>query len=306
VQDALHDKDDGLLMSVTGLEGGCVANGSTCGIASGGALGIALMNDDLLKNSRNGAETAVLNTAGEYMEWFDKTFSTTQCRERNKVDFHSVMGQLKYFLSARKIIRCMLMAGGAINHLTLNKSHQLTDADVNTHGNSSTPSIHCAQEVLKQVREKTGVGNDRLERISIVFDGGIGLKGRLCGAVAGSILALNLIHGFNLRQMGYQTNIKKFVIGHMNLMRKSPGKYPVKLTDTFSIGKEMVNQFKEEAGSIECRHITGREFNSPEDFKRYMETSERCKNLIRVSADIASKAITDNNGLAERSMQKLF
>jgi len=274
-----------------------VANGSTCGIASGGALGIALMNDHLLKRNGNGADTAVLKAAGDYMEWFDKTYSTTQCRERNKVDFHSVMGQLKYFLSANKMIRCVLMAGGAINHLTLNKSHQLTHADINTHGNS-TSSIHCAQEVLKQVRERTGVGSDRLERLSIVFDGGIGLKGRLCGAVAGSILALNLIHGFNLRQMGYQTNVKKFVIGHINLMRKSPEKSPGKSKDTFSIGKAMVNQFKEEAGSIECRHITGKEFSSPEDFKRYMETSERCENLIRVSADIASKAITDNKGLA--------
>jgi C_GCAxxG_C_C family probable redox protein len=298
VQDAIHDKDDGLLMSVTGLEGGCVANGSTCGIASGGALSIALMNDHLLKNSSNGAEAAVVNAAGEYMEWFDKTYSTTQCRERNKVDFHSVLGQLKYFLSAHKIIRCLLMAGGAINHLTLNKNHRLPDLHTSTHGNSSA-SIHCAQEVLKQVREKTGVGNDRLERLSIVFDGGIGLKGRLCGAVAGSILALNLIHGFNLRQMGYQTNVKKFVIGHINLMRKKQGKS----IDTFSIGKEMVNQFKETAGSIECRQITGKDFNSPETFQKYMVDSERCKNLIRVSADIASNAITDNKELADSSMK---
>jgi len=294
VQDAVHEKDDIILMSATGLEGGCVANGSTCGIASGGALGIALMNDHHLKNNGNGAEAAVIKTVGNYMEWFHGTYSTTQCRERNKVDFHSVSGQLKYFLSAHKIIRCMLMAGGALNYLTLNHNNQLSETDLKGHDYDAS-QFHCAQEVLKQIREKTGVGNDQLERLSIVFDGGIGLKGRLCGAVAGSILALNLIHGFNLRHMGYATNLKKFVIGHINLMKKKPGK----AIDTFSIGKEVVNQFKDTAGSIECSQITGKKFNSPEIFARHIETSETCKNLIRVSADIASRAIEDNRSLSE-------
>lgn len=90
-------------MAATGLEGGCVANGSTCGIASGGALGIALMNDHHLKNNGSCAEAAVLKSVGSYMDWFHDTYSTTQCRERNKVDFHSVTGQLKYFFPPVKL-----------------------------------------------------------------------------------------------------------------------------------------------------------------------------------------------------------
>jgi C_GCAxxG_C_C family probable redox protein len=285
-------------MSVTGLEGGCVANGSTCGIASGGALGIALLNEHLLMQGETNGDEAVLITAGKYMEWFDKTYSTTQCRERNNVDFHSVMGQLKYFLSAHKIIRCMLMAGGALNHLTLNNHLLLNGQDVGEQETEMQP-VHCAQEVLKLIRKKTGTGNDRLERLSIVFDGGIGLKGRLCGAVAGSVLALNLVHGFNLREMGYRTNVKKFIIGHINLMRKSPGESPKRTLDTFAIGKDVVNQFKDAAGSIECQHITGVEFDSPKAFQEFMATSERCRHLIHVSADIASKAILDNKRSAD-------
>lgn len=278
-------------MAVTGLEGGCVANGSTCGIASGGALGIALMNEHHLKNKGNGAEAAVLKSAGSYMDWFHDTYGTTLCRERNKVDFHSPSGSLKYFFSARKIIRCMLMAGGALNYLTLNRTNRLSEADSKENDDYS-PSCHCAQDVLKQVRQRTGVGNDRLERLSIVLDGGVGLNGGLCGAVAGSVLAINLIHGFNLRQMSYPTNVKKFIIGHINLIKKKPGKS----VDTFSIGKEVVNQFKETAGSIKCSQITGRYFSSPEAFCNYIETSDNCKNLIRVSADIAVRAIENNRG----------
>ena len=294
MQDAIQDQDNRLLMSVTGLEGGCVANGSTCGVASGGALGIALLNEPLLKRNGNIADAAVLTAVGKYMEWFDKTYSTTQCRERNNVNFHSVIGQLKYFISAHKIIRCMLMAGGALNHLTLNDHLLLNEANVEKK-KRELPSIHCAQEVLKLVRKKTGVGNNRLESLSIVFDGGIGLKGRLCGAVAGSILALNLIHGFNLREMGYQTNVKKFIVGHINLMKKHPEKSSEKSIDTFAIGKKMVNDFKDAAGSIECRHITGADFRSPEEFQEFMATSETCKRLIHVSADIAVTAINSHN-----------
>lgn len=279
-------------MAATGLEGGCVANGSTCGIASGGALGIALMNDHHLQNNGSCAEAAVLKSVGSYMDWFHDTYSTTQCRERNKVDFHSVSGQLKYFFSARKIIRCMLMAGGALNYLTLNHNNRLSDTDINSH-DGCPPSCHCAREVLSLVRKKTGVGNDRLERLSIVFDGGIGLKGGLCGAVAGSILAINLIHGFNLRHMGYASNVKKFFTGHINLIKKTTGNS----IDSFSIGKEMVNQFKKTAGSIECSQITGQHFDSIETFNQYIEASETCKNLIRLSADIAARAIENTRSL---------
>ena len=292
MQDAVHEKDDIVLMAATGLEGGCVANGSTCGIASGGALGIALMNDHHLKNNGSGAEAAVLKSVGNYMDWFHDTYSTTQCRERNKVDFHSVSGQLKYFFSARKIIRCMLMAGGAMNYLTLNHNNRLSDTDIKGH-DGCPPSCHCAREVLSLVRKKTGVGNDRLERLSFVFDGGIGLKGGLCGAVAGSILAINLIHGFNLRHMGYTSNVKKFFTGHINLIKKTPGNS----IDSFSIGKEMVNQFKKTAGSIECSQITGQHFDSIETFNQYIEASETCENLIRLSADIAARAIENTRGL---------
>ena len=117
----------------------------------------------------------------------------------------------------------MLMAGGALNYLTLNLKNQLLDEDIKRHDDPG-PSYHCAQEVLKRVREKTGVGNKRLERLSFAFDGGIGLKGGLCGAVTGSILALNLRHGFNLRHMNYSTNVKKMLNGQINLMKKNPGK----------------------------------------------------------------------------------
>jgi len=80
VQDALQKKDDTLLKAVTGLEGGCVANGSTCGIATGGALGIALKHQASLQKQDAQAEARILEAAGHYLDWFRKTHGTTQCR----------------------------------------------------------------------------------------------------------------------------------------------------------------------------------------------------------------------------------
>ena len=148
-------------------------------------------------------------------------------------------------------------------------------------------TLHCAQHVLESVRERTGVGNDRLERLSIIFDGGIGLRGDLCGAIAGGILALNLLHGFNLRQMGYLNNFQKFLIGHINLFRKPSSR----TVETFSIGKQLTDTFKHHAGALECENIIGRNFKDCEDFKGFMNTSEKCKELIRLSSDITVEAV---------------
>jgi len=290
VQDAIREKDDVLLKAATGLEGGCVANGSTCGIATGGALSIALMADKHLSEGLAFPEKAVLESAGEYLDWFRKEHGTTQCRERNQVDFHKASGQLKYFLSSSKILRCMMMAGSALNHLTLDGNFRTVYPQKPSEELQPVSSIHCAGTVLETVRKRTGIGNERLERLSIVFDGGVGLKGVLCGALAGAILALNLLHGFDLRGMSYTSNFKKFVIGHINLIRKKSGRS----ADTFFIGKQMTNEFREKAGSLECSAIAGRTFENQETFREYIETSEKCKDLIRLSADIAVKAIEES------------
>jgi C_GCAxxG_C_C family probable redox protein len=288
VQDAVHKKDDAILKAVTGLEGGCVASGSTCGIATGGALGLALAHDHHLENGGIIAESAVMEIVGDYLVWFQNSFGTTQCGEKNKIDFHKVTGQLRYFLSVIKMTRCIAQAGSAINYLSQKTADKLPiNREAGQSGENSFSSVHCARNVLEIVRKKTGVGNKQLETISIVLDGGVGLKGKLCGAAAGAILALNLVTGFNLRQMNYSTNFKKFLYGHISLLRKNPGKS----IDTFFIGKQMINKFKEKFGSIECRKISGKHFSTLNGFKEHIEASDKCKNLIDFSGDIASRAI---------------
>ncbi len=288
MQDAFHDKDDILLKAVTGLEGGCVASGSTCGIVTGGALGIAMTFPNTSTTSAI-PEKQAFDAVGEYVEWFRQRYGTIQCSERHRVNFHTISGQLRYFLSVPKMARCFSQAGHAINYLTRHP-HHTGGENIIREPLVDGGGIHCARMVLQKVRERTGVGHDRLEALSYIFDGGIALKGGLCGAITGGVMALNLVHGLHLRRMGYLSVIRMFLLGHVNLVKKNPmGK-----ADTFFIGKRLVAAFRERMGALECRHITDSDFRDATAFQRHMQTAARCRDAIALSADLASECIENN------------
>ena len=111
--------------------------------------------------------------------------------------------------------------------------------------------------VLRGIKEQTGIGDDLLEQLSFIFDGGVGLQGGVCGALTGAIMGLNLAIGMNVRDMNYSEILKAFTVGHKNLLTNKPVVKP----ESFSLGKKIVKNFKEEAGAIECNTITGMKFS---------------------------------------------
>ena len=64
--------EDKLLKSFTGLEGGVVATGSTCGVVSGGAIGLALSHYDEIMEKGIPAQAGLLALVGEYVKWFEE------------------------------------------------------------------------------------------------------------------------------------------------------------------------------------------------------------------------------------------
>ena len=147
--------------------------------------------------------------------------------------------------------------------------------------------VHCAQQVLKGIKEKTDIGDDLLEQLSFVFDGGIGLQGGACGALAGAIMGVNLLIGMNVRDMKYSEILKAFAVGHKNLLTNKPVKKP----EPFNVGKEIVKNFKEKAGAIECQAITGQKFSGWSDFQDFISSSDKCSGLIEFAKDQASVAV---------------
>lgn len=285
--------DDDVLRAATGLEGGCVAAGSTCGVATAGALGIGLRHDGALKE-REDADSAVLALVGEFMEWFQKNHGNSKCRERNGVDFHTLSGQLKYFFSAHKMIRCMLLTGTTLNHLTLPPAPIPMPPAAPADSDCEKP--HCARGVLERVRERTGTGNDRLERISVVLDGGVGLKGELCGALAASVMAINLKFGIDVRSTDYSGNVQKFLLGHLNLLRKEARGS----TEVFALGKTIVDAFLAEYGSVNCLPLTGIPFDSEDRFQDFMAHSYTCHGIIERAADLAVGLMETGHSLKGR------
>jgi len=281
-------REDRFLKAVTGLEGGVVASGSTCGVITGGALGLALAHEKVLEANGIAAEEALLSLVGDFVKWFQREYGSTHCRDRAGVNFYTTMGQLRYFLPGDRVGKCLWHIGTVANHLQPLCKKAFPEIEL-TQNTSSGKPIHCAQAVLENIRVRTGVGEPLLERLSFIFDGGIGLQGNTCGALVGAILGINLILGMDIHDTSYYQVLKAFTIGHMNLLLDRPLGKP----EPFGVGKHIVNAFIAEAGVAECHTITGKTFSNWAEFQTHMLSSEKCAGLIELASAMASKAIQE-------------
>jgi hypothetical protein len=228
----------------------------------------------------------LLVKVGEYVKWFEENFGTSFCKERSGVDFYTPMGQIRYFIPGDKVSKCLWHIRGATRHLHSFRQRELPIMEMQSNDKQDKP-IHCAQQVLKGIREKTGIGYDLLEQLSFVFDGGIGLQGGACGALAGAIMGVNLLIGINVRDMSYSKILKAFAVGRKNLLSNKPVKKP----EPFSVGKEIVKKVQDRAGPIECQTITGQKFSGWSDFQDFISSSDKCAGLIEYAKDQALVAI---------------
>ena len=285
-QDMIENQDNDLIKAVTGLEGGCVACGATCGVVSGGALGIALDHESKIAAYGLSAEKRVLRQVGEYVEWFGKTYGSSFCRERTRTDFYSILGQLKYFLTIYRLSGCFRHIRGSMRYL-----HQARDLSIDTSDEISDTrtgeTLHCARSVLEGIRENTGIENKRLENLSFVFDGGVGLSGGVCGALVGAVTGINLLLGLPVRNMSYWKIIKGFAIGHVNLLVDRPSE----IREPFNAGKQVVKKFRENAGAFECRVITEKRFSGWDDFQTYIKGAGKCRQLMDFAVEEATRVI---------------
>jgi hypothetical protein len=188
--------------------------------------------------------------------------------------------------------KCLWHSGKASSHLKFLSSTPL-DASSKKTITPNSEHIHCASKVLEGVHALCGVGDVLLEKIAFVMDGGVALSGGLCGAMAGAVMAANLVFGWDIRKMSYPKTIKEFVRGHVNLLRKYPSGKP----ETFAIGKDIMNQLRSKETMLECSRITGRTFSGWDDFQTYIHSSIPCQNLIKEAITAAVQAITRHRPL---------
>ncbi len=289
VQKASDDRDDELLRSVNGLEGGCVACGLTCGVATGGSLGVGLMNEDLLRKGLAG-EMALVETVRDFMDWFRETHGSSLCRDRTGVDFHTLSGQLLYLFPGHKVAKCMAMTGRTLNQLVHDRAFAAPRRKVDKIPAEAGEIRHCARYVLERIRMKTGLGNPRLERLAVVFDGGVGLKGEACGAFAGAVMAINLVYGFDIRSISFLENLGRFLRGHANLIRKTNREKK----EVFAMGKQLVTEFRNRFGSMRCSDLCGVSFGNSGEFINHIARSSACCEIMDFAADHVVRVLGAN------------
>ncbi|MCK7515432.1 MAG: hypothetical protein MZV70_73255 [Desulfobacterales bacterium] len=92
---------------------------STCGVVSGGALGIAPMRHEMhRRRGRERPEGDSCSEARAYVDWFHDNFSTQRCRERTGVDFYQASSwSQQYLLPGERIARCFWHIGKAASLL---------------------------------------------------------------------------------------------------------------------------------------------------------------------------------------------
>ena len=292
-QDMIGRREDAVLKAVSGLEGGVVASGSTCGVITGGALGLAMMQVDAIDKHGIAAEKRVLEAVSDYLDWFHKTYGTVFCRERMGLDFYRIRGQLRYLLPGDKMGKCFWHIRGAMRYLNevAYRSPPLQAPQIQV---SDKSPVHCATAVLARIREQTGIGVPRLEKLAFVFDGGVGYKGGICGALAGAVMGVNQVLGMDVRNLSYLRTVKKFVKGHVNLLVRSPKD----TAEPFTVGRRLVERFRETAGAIDCRNISGRSFSGWEDFQDFIVAAPTCQKLFEFAAHEASALIAKTHTAA--------
>jgi Putative redox-active protein (C_GCAxxG_C_C) len=258
--------DRGLMRPACPLEGGAVSQGSTCGVVSGGCLGLALCHEEELASDDPRKVAALYEQLKDYTRWFEAGFGSTICRQRSGVEFNALPGLADYLFTGKFLTRCVAHVGPAVEYLVERCSRPLESSSATAGG------WYCAAPVLRSARDEASAG-DLLERVSMALDGGIGLSGGLCGALAGALMLVGSRYGADPRESLFRGTLVPTLEGHINMYRRR------ERPELWSVGGPLVRSFRKEFGSMECREITGRDFNSAGELEDYMSSSEVCARI---------------------------
>ncbi|MEA3351729.1 MAG: C-GCAxxG-C-C family protein [Chloroflexota bacterium] len=255
--------NDDLIMALTGLAGGILNNGSTCGVVIGGAISSAIIRDKELSGQWTlDDEIQLLNEIRADISWFENRFGTSLCRERAELNYQriTVLG----LLNPQKVKGCIARAGASMEHFVEKyDSAEKTKKELAKHEPETekcTPKTaeHCAQKILREIREKTEIGSEQLERISVALDGGMGLSGGGCGALSGALMALGLKYALDPKN----TEPDKL----RNIYRAMDSEF-------FRMAKILVNNFISGFEYLECSKITATKFKDWAEFSEFKNSS---------------------------------
>jgi C_GCAxxG_C_C family probable redox protein len=110
------------------------------------------------------------------------------------------------------------------------------------------------------VAESQGIESDLLPKIATGFCSGLARTGGLCGALTGAIMGLNLLTGRNDPKASSEEN--------------------------YALVSELIDQFVEKFGAINCRDLTGADLGTEEGQAVFKEKNQivNCLNYTEEAA----------------------
>ena len=135
---------------------------------------------------------------------------------------------------------------------------------------------NCAQSVFLAYSDLFGLDMEIAKSVSVSFGGGMGRMREVCGTVSGTAFVLSALYGYS-----------------------DPTDADAK-AQLYADVQKVAGEFKEENGSVVCRELLGLTksgFDNPQPEKRTDKYYKKrpCGELVKMSADILEKFITDNS-----------
>lgn len=127
--------------------------------------------------------------------------------------------------------------------------------------------LFCAESVLQAVAESQHIKNDLIPRIATGFCSGIARTSRLCGAVAGGILAINMLCGRDDTNTTVESN--------------------------YLVVRDFMKRFEAEFGSTNCYQLIGCHLDTPDGQAFFKENNlwDNCLVFTREAGRLAIHSI---------------
>lgn len=126
-------------------------------------------------------------------------------------------------------------------------------------------SLFCAESVLLAVARAHGIESDLIPRVATGFCSGMGRTGGLCGAVAGGIMAISLIHGRDTGDDG--------------------------VDETYARVVALRRLVQQKWGTISCYALTGCDFTTQEGQERFRQGGVKVNTCFELARDCAGAAL---------------
>ena len=125
----------------------------------------------------------------------------------------------------------------------------------------------CAESVLMAIAVSQNIKSEIIPRIASGFCGGMALTNGLCGAVAGGVMAINLLYGrdnnFQNKDLNYQ-KVQEFIV-----------------------------EFKTRFGSLNCPDLTGCDLSTDKGKEQFdvLNVHEKCTELTAEATSMVLELI---------------